>query len=88
MATGMLEHGADVRVIQEILGHARLTTTQLYTRVSIRLLKAVHTATHPAATLARPATPPAAAVATEPLEEPAASRGAAKEEIASPRTKA
>jgi integrase/recombinase XerD len=53
MATGMLEHGADVRVIQEILGHARLTTTQLYTRVSIRLLKAVHTATHPAATLAR-----------------------------------
>src|SRR5439155_1449263 len=60
MATGMLEHGADVRVIQEILGHARLTTTQLYTRVSIRLLKAVHTATHPAARLARPAAPPAA----------------------------
>lgn len=58
MATGMLEHGADVRVIQEILGHARLTTTQLYTRVSIRLLKAVHTATHPAATLARPGTRP------------------------------
>ena len=57
MATGMLEHGADVRVIQEILGHARLTTTQLYTRVSIRLLKAVHPATHPAATLARPAAP-------------------------------
>ncbi|MGH7302755.1 MAG: site-specific tyrosine recombinase XerC [Candidatus Rokuibacteriota bacterium] len=51
MATVMLEHGADIRVIQEILGHARLTTTQLYTRVSIRLLKAVHTATHPAATL-------------------------------------
>ena len=52
MATAMLEHGADIRVIQEILGHARLTTTQLYTRVSIRLLKAVHTATHPAAKLA------------------------------------
>jgi integrase/recombinase XerD len=55
MATAMLEHGADVRVIQEILGHARLTTTQIYARVSIRLLKAVHTATHPAATLGRPA---------------------------------
>jgi hypothetical protein len=41
----MLEHGADVRVIQEILGHARLTTTQFCTRVSLRLLEAVHTAT-------------------------------------------
>jgi integrase/recombinase XerD len=84
MATGMLEHGADVRVIQEILGHARLTTTQLYTRVSIRLLKAVHTATHPAATLARPATPPAAGATTDQLGEPAASFLAAKEEAAPP----
>jgi hypothetical protein len=56
--------------------------------VSIRLLKAVHTATHPAATLARPGVLPAAGAATEPREEPAASLGAAKEEIASPRTKA
>jgi len=88
MATGMLEHEADVRGIQEILGHARLTTTQLYTRVSIRLLKAVHTATHPAATLARPAAPPAAVdgAVTEPLEAPAASLLAAKaaKETASP----
>ncbi len=75
----MLEHGADVRVIQEILGHARLTTTQLYTRVSIRLLKAVHTATHPAATLARPAAPLAAVAGTGPLEGRAASLLAAKE---------
>jgi integrase/recombinase XerD len=80
MATGMLEHGADVRVIQEILGHARLTTTQLYTRVSIRLLKAVHTATHPAATLARPA----AVAGAGQLEEPAASFLAAKEEATPP----
>ena len=87
MATGMLEHGADVRVIQEILGHARLTTTQLYTRVSIRLLKAVHTATHPAATLVRPAVPPAATGAPEPLETPAA-LGAAREEAVPPRPKA
>src|SRR5881409_750276 len=61
MATAMLEHGADIRVIQEILGHARLTTTQLYTRVSIRLLKTVHTATHAAAKLAQRAEQTAAA---------------------------
>ncbi len=82
----MLEHGADVRVIQEILGHARLTTTQLYTRVSIRLLKAVHTATHPAATLARSAAPPAAVASTGLLEGPAASLLAAAKETAPPYT--
>jgi integrase/recombinase XerD len=79
MATAMLEHGADVRVIQEILGHARLTTTQLYTRVSIRLLKAVHTATHPAATLRRPAAPQTSVAGTGPLEGPAASLFAAND---------
>lgn len=47
MATLMLEGGADIRFIQEILGHALLTTTQIYTRVSIRKLKEIHTATHP-----------------------------------------
>jgi integrase/recombinase XerD len=47
----MLENGADIRFIQEMLGHAKLTSTQVYTRVSITKLKAVHTATHPAATL-------------------------------------
>lgn len=52
MATLMLEGGADVRHIQEILGHAQLSTTAIYTRVSIRHLKAVHDATHPAAKLA------------------------------------
>lgn len=48
MATLMLEHGADVRYVQEMLGHAQLTTTQLYTRVAITRLKAVHQQTHPA----------------------------------------
>ncbi len=88
MATGMLEHGADVRVIQEILGHARLTTTQLYTRVSIRLLKAVHTATHPAATLARPPAPPASTdgAAIDQLEDSVAPLLAAKEEPPPPTT--
>ena len=53
MATLMLEGGADVRYIQEMLGHARLETTEVYTHVAIRQLKAVHTATHPSAVLAR-----------------------------------
>jgi integrase/recombinase XerD len=54
-ATLMLEHGADIRHVQEQLGHACLQTTQIYTHVSIRRLKEVHTATHPGATLeARP----------------------------------
>lgn len=48
-ATLMLEGGADIRFIQEMLGHASLASTQIYTRVSIRKLKEVHTATHPAA---------------------------------------
>jgi len=47
-ATLMLEAGADVRLIQVLLGHANLSTTQIYTQVSIKLLKDVHTATHPA----------------------------------------
>lgn len=48
MATHMLEGGADIRHIQEILGHAETSTTAIYTRVSIRHLKVVHEATHPA----------------------------------------
>jgi integrase/recombinase XerD len=51
MATLMLENGADLRVIQEILGHATLGTTQVYTHLSIGRLKQVHAATHPAANL-------------------------------------
>ncbi|MBB6249431.1 site-specific tyrosine recombinase XerC [Rhodanobacter sp. A1T4] len=47
MATLMLENGADIRFIQAMLGHVSLNTTQIYTQVSIRQLKAIHTATHP-----------------------------------------
>jgi len=46
-ATLMLEGGADIRYVAEMLGHAKLETTQLYTRVSIGKLQAVHAATHP-----------------------------------------
>jgi len=54
VATLMLENGADIRFIQALLGHASLKTTQLYTSVSIRKLKEVHTATHPGARLLPP----------------------------------
>ena len=47
----MLEHGADIRHVQEQLGHACLQTTQIYTHVSFRKLKEVHAATRPAAKL-------------------------------------
>jgi len=53
MATAMLDNGADVRHVQEMLGHADISTTQHYTKVSISKLKAVHNATHPAARLLR-----------------------------------
>jgi integrase/recombinase XerD len=53
VATLMLERGADIRYVQEMLGHASIETTQFYTKVSIRQLKEIHTATHPAAKLER-----------------------------------
>ena len=53
-ATLMLEHGADIRHMQEQLGHACLLATQICTPVSIRKPKEVHAATHPRATLSRP----------------------------------
>jgi integrase/recombinase XerD len=53
-ATLMLEGGADIRFIQQMLGHAKLETTQIYTQVSIRQLKEVHTRTHPARLTAAP----------------------------------
>jgi integrase/recombinase XerD len=52
-ATQMLENGADTRYVQALLGHEALQSTQIYTRVAIRKLKEVHTATHPSAKLGK-----------------------------------
>ena len=66
-ATGMLEGGADIRYIQEMLGHEQLTTTQIYTHVSIKALTEVHARCHPHGRMPEPNEKP-----VEPLEQTAA----------------
>ena len=48
-ATHMLENGADIRFIQQLLGHEKLDTTAIYTEVSIKQLQEVHARCHPTA---------------------------------------
>ena len=55
-ATHMLDHGADIRTVQELLGHASVTTTQLYTKVSTDLMVRASAAAHPRAA-GRPGVP-------------------------------
>jgi integrase/recombinase XerD len=60
-ATQMLENGADTRYVHTLLGHEALQSTQIYTKMAIRKLKEVHTATHPSAKLGKRASAAAAA---------------------------
>jgi integrase/recombinase XerD len=80
MATVMLENGADIRFIQEMLGHVELSTTQIYAQVSIRQLKAVHALTHPGAKLVRTQRPPLAKTDAATTAEELFSRLAAEDD--------
>jgi integrase/recombinase XerD len=53
-ATHMLENGADIRFIQQLLGHEKLDTTAIYTEVSIKQLQEVHARCHPSAKATEP----------------------------------
>ena len=65
-ATHMLEGGADIRFIQQLLGHAKLDTTAIYTEVSILQLQEVHARCHPSARLPEVSTLPTTAVTVAP----------------------
>ena len=67
-ATHMLDGGADIRYIQQLLGHEKLETTAIYTEVSIRQLQEVHARCHPSARQAEPA-PAAPDGAQKPLPQ-------------------
>ena len=63
-SSNMLENGADIRFIQQLLGHEKLDTTAIYTEVSIKQLQEVHARCHPSARSPEP--PPQPVIESQP----------------------
>lgn len=84
MATLMLENGADIRFIQAMLGHSRLSSTEVYTHVAITKLQEIHQATHPAERVHPPSPGPADPAAAAELADVLATEDREEEEADDP----